>query len=126
MKSKDTIRKIVLIEIIIFLLIIVFIWAEEIFDLPHMFMNAEPTPVNYEESLLETIVFTVIFGFLVYHTTRILIKMRNLESYIRICAGCNKIYIDGKWVSLEEYFNVYAHKKTSHGLCDDCMKYYKK
>jgi hypothetical protein len=126
MKHKDTIRKIIAIEIIVFLLLIVFIWAEEIFDLPHLLLNAEPTPVNYEESLMETIVFTAIFGFLIYHSIRILIKIRSLESYIRICAGCNKIYIDGRWVSLEEYFNVYAHKKKSHGLCDDCRKYYKK
>jgi len=126
MKKKDTIRKIIAIEIIVFLLIIVFIWMEEIFDLPHLLLNAEPTPVNYEESLMETIVFTAIFGFLIYHSIRILIKIRSLESYIRICAGCNKIYIDGRWISLEEYFNAHVYKKTSHGLCDDCRKYYKK
>ncbi|MDH7553315.1 MAG: hypothetical protein GYA16_08485 [Spirochaetes bacterium] len=126
MKPKDTIRKIIVIEIVVFLLIIVFIWAEEIFDLPHLLLNAEPTPVNYEESLIETFIFTAIFGFLVYHTIRLLIRLRNLESYVRICAGCNKIYVEGRWVALEEYFNRYANKKTSHGLCDDCRKYYKK
>ena len=68
MKPKDTIRKIIVIEIVVFLIIIVFIWAEEIFDLPHLLLNAEPTPVNYEESLIETFIFTAIFGFLVYHT----------------------------------------------------------
>ncbi|GAB4219726.1 MAG TPA: hypothetical protein PL059_03390 [Spirochaetota bacterium] len=126
MKPKDTIRKIIVIEIVVFLIIIVFIWAEEIFDLPHLLLNAEPTPVNYEESLIETFIFTAIFGFLVYHTIRLLIRLRNLESYVRICAGCNKIYVEGRWVTLEEYFNRYANKKTSHGLCDDCRKYYKK
>lgn len=126
MKKSNSIRKIIIIEIIVFLLIIIFIWAEEVFDLPHLLMNAEPTPVNYEESLMETFIFTVIFGFLIYHTMRILLKLRTLESYVRICAGCHKIYIDGKWVSLEEYFNQHGNKKTSHGLCDDCRKYYKK
>ncbi len=126
MKQIDTIRKIIIIEIAVFLLIIMFIWAEEFFDLPHLLFNAEPTQVNYEESLLETFIFTAIFGFLVYHTIRLLIKIRNLESYVRICAGCNKIYVDGKWISLEEYFNSYIHKKTSHGLCDDCRKYYQR
>ncbi|MGQ9843285.1 MAG: hypothetical protein ACUVRK_06930 [Spirochaetota bacterium] len=126
MKKKDSIRKIIAIEMIVFLLIIIFIWVQEIYDLPHLLLNAEPTPVNYEESLIETIFFTVIFGFLIYHSIRILMKIRSLESYIRICAGCNKIYVDGRWIPLEEYFNVYAQKKTSHGLCDDCRKYYKR
>ncbi len=126
MEQKDTIRKIVVIEIIVFLLIIVFIWAEEIFDLPHMLLNAEPTPVNYEESFMETFIFTVIFGFLIYHTIKILMKIRNLESFVRICSGCHKVYVNGRWVLLEEYFNSYANKKTSHGLCDDCKNYYKK
>jgi hypothetical protein len=125
MKQKDMLRTIVIVEIIVFLFIILFIWTEEIFDFPHLLLHAEPTPVNYEESLMETFVFTAIFGFLVYHTIRLLLKIRYLESYVRICAGCHKIYIDGKWVSLEEYFNNYMDKKTSHGLCDDCRKYYK-
>lgn len=126
MKQKDTLGKIVIFEIIVFLCIILFIWAEEIFDLPCLLLNAEPTPINYQESLLETFIFTAIFGFLLYYTIKIFLKIKNLESYVRICAGCHKIYVDGKWVALEEYFNEYSNKKTSHGLCDDCRKYYKR
>ncbi len=126
MKKTGKLQKIVIVEIVIFILVIIFFWAEEIFDLPHLLLNSEPTPVNYQESLIETLLFTLLFGFLVYYTTKISLQMRKLESYIRICAVCHKIYIAGRWLPLDEYFNKYADKKTSHGLCDDCIKMYRK
>ncbi|MCX8124608.1 MAG: hypothetical protein N3F66_10670 [Spirochaetes bacterium] len=122
MKNRNVIRKIVIVEIIAFFIVISFLWSEELFDLPYLLLNAEPTPVNYQESFLETIIFTIVFGVLVYHTVKVLLKLKRLESYIRICASCHKIYVEGKWIPLEKYFDSYVNRKTSHGLCDDCRK----
>jgi PAS domain S-box-containing protein len=40
------------------------IWLDEVLDLPHFLLGAQPTPINWQESLLETIV-VVCFGIFV-------------------------------------------------------------
>jgi len=122
MKNKYTLKKVVIIEFIVFLLLIMFFWIEEIFDLPYIIFNEEPTPINYVESLMETVVITIVFGILLYQTIKINLSMEKLESYIYVCARCHKIFINGEWISLDKYFNEYANKKTSHGLCDVCKR----
>lgn len=47
-------KKILLVETIGFAAIILFLWLDEILDLPHKLMGAPATPVNTQESLLET------------------------------------------------------------------------
>lgn len=37
------------------IIVIAFVWGIEIFDLPHNLLGAESTPINWEESLIETI-----------------------------------------------------------------------
>jgi len=52
---------------------------------------------------------------------------RNLEGFVPICAGCNKIRDDEvgghPWVSPAEYAAKRLPKvQFSHGMCPDCMK----
>jgi PAS domain S-box-containing protein len=59
-------------------------------------------------------------------------RSKNLEGFIPICAGCNKIRDDEKeghpWVNPYEYFAPrYPDLKFSHGMCPECMqKWYPK
>ena len=46
-----------------FVLICIFLWLNEILDLPHLLLGASPTAINWRELLVETIV-TAIVGFL--------------------------------------------------------------
>ena len=89
MKRSDLLQKIVVIEIIIFILVIAFLWVEEIFDLPYLLLNAEPTPVNYKECMMETVVFILIFGLLIFYSANVTLQISKLESFIRICASCH-------------------------------------
>ena len=51
---------------VMFLVGIFFVWGNEVWDLPHLLLNAPGTPVNVPESVFETIFFTL-FGSIVYH-----------------------------------------------------------
>lgn len=53
-------KKILLVEAFGFAIIILFLWLDEILDLPHQFLGAPATPVNRPESYFET----AIVGFL--------------------------------------------------------------
>jgi PAS domain-containing protein len=44
------------------------VWFNEILDLPHILMNAPRTPINWQESLVETVLI-VILGLFVYSKT---------------------------------------------------------
>ena len=44
-----------------FVVVVLFVWASEVFDLPHLLMRAPNTPINWQESLLESVV-TILAG----------------------------------------------------------------
>ncbi len=48
-----------------FALVVIFIWGNEIADLPHLLLGAPQTPVNWQESIIETF-FALIFGGIAY------------------------------------------------------------
>lgn len=53
-------RRIIKYEILAFLSIILVLWIDEVFDLPHFLLGAEPTPINWREAIFETVVIAVI------------------------------------------------------------------
>ena len=60
-------KKILLVEAIGFALIILFLWLDEVFDLPNKLFGAQATPVNYPESWFETaivLLFAVVVMFI--------------------------------------------------------------
>jgi DNA-binding response OmpR family regulator len=50
-------------------------------------------------------------------------KIEYLESALPICAGCKKIYHEGKkhWMSLEKYVHQQANTRSSNPICSDCQ-----
>lgn len=48
-----------------FFMVLLFIWGNEILDFPHLFLGAPTTPINWRESIIET-VFAGIFGVVAY------------------------------------------------------------
>ena len=56
MYERRFLKKILWIELTALLLIIGFLWMDELFDLPHHLFGANPTPANLPESLFETVI----------------------------------------------------------------------
>jgi hypothetical protein len=48
--------------------IIALIWPDEIADIPHVILGAEPTPVNWQEALLETLLTAPVITAINYST----------------------------------------------------------
>jgi diguanylate cyclase (GGDEF)-like protein len=48
-----------------FFVVILFIWGNEVFDFPHTLLRAPKTPVNWQESIIET-VFAALFAAMSY------------------------------------------------------------
>lgn len=109
-------------EFVGFLLVLAVIWLDEIIDLPQMLLGAEPSPINWRESLIETI-FTVALGILVvYRSWKLLGELYHISGFLPVCSNCKRIRLNDKWVPLETYMYEVNDTTVSHGMCPLCMK----
>ncbi|MGB3225851.1 MAG: hypothetical protein WBB23_23890, partial [Desulforhopalus sp.] len=114
-------RKVLSYEIIAFSSVIVFIWFNEVFDLPYVLFGAETTPVNWRESLFETLIIALLGLVIIRNTKALFQRMKYLEDFLPICSSCKKIRDEqGKWQQIETYIHNRSGTRFSHGLCPNC------
>ncbi|MFH1077001.1 MAG: hypothetical protein V1753_09265 [Pseudomonadota bacterium] len=107
-------------ELIGFGIAILFIWADEVFDLPHYLLGAHATPINWQESLEESIVLLALGLIVIYNSLRSLKNIKYLEGFLPVCAFCKKIKVVGKWIPIEEYVTDHSAVTFSHSYCPEC------
>ena len=112
-------RRIALLELLGFLLIIGVIWADELLDLPHYLFRAPATPLRISEAAFESIAVGILGLLVIIVTLRMARRVVYLESFMVICAWCRRVREEGRWTRLEEYLSA-RRAQTSHGLCPDC------
>jgi hypothetical protein len=116
-------RKVIALETLGFLIIIATIWADQVFDIPYYFLGAMATPVNWRESLFESIIIVLIGSSIVYHTSQLFNRMRHLEGMLPVCASCKKIRIaNNEWQQIETYIRDKSEAEFSHSICPECAK----
>jgi len=98
------------------------LWANEIFDLPHVLFGAAPTPVNLVEAGLETALVVVVAVSCVFILRRGMRYVRYLEELTVICSGCHQVRVDRSWIPLEQWVGERMQIVLSHGLCEDCLR----
>ena len=102
-----------------------FLWANEVLDLPHHLLGAPATPINWRESVAETLVVLALAVGTMWWTYRALQRIRYLEGFQRVCIHCKRIDAEGEWVPIVDYVSNRSVAVFSHGLCPECMdKYY--
>ena len=108
-----------------FLLIIILLWLDELLDLPHHLLGAAATPVNYIESLFESILVLMLAIMTGLVTRHMLKKIHLLEGILPICSFCKKIRTEkDEWQQLESYIDQHSEARFSHSICPDCVKKY--
>lgn len=116
-------NRVITYEVIAFLFIISIIWFDEIFDIPYLFLGAPQTPINWRESLFESVIISILGVLIVYITLKLFQKMKYLEGILPICASCKKIRDDkGAWNQIEEYVRDRSEAEFSHGICPECAE----
>lgn len=123
MKKPWFSKRIIFYETIGWLLIILIIWLDEILDIPHHLFGARQTPINWIESIFETITISLGWIIIVYLTNKLLNKIRHLEGFLPICSSCKKIRDNnGCWNQMESYIRDHSEAEFSHGICPECAK----
>jgi len=120
--SKDFIsNKLIIFELVIFLLFIALIWLSEFIDIPYLLLGAEATPVNWREALLETLIILPFALLITHYTRKVFKRMKYLEGFLQVCSHCKKVRDEqGNWQQLETYIQNRSEAKFSHGLCPHC------
>lgn len=116
-------RRVITCEAIAFTGISLLIWLDELLDLPHWLMWAEATPVNWQESLIESLLVAIIGGVIIFYTCRLFRQMKVLEGILPVCASCKKIRDKkGSWHQIEAYIRDRSDADFSHGICPECAE----
>lgn len=102
--------------------IFLFLWLDEIYDLPHYLFKSMATPVNMVESIFESIMILMVGFICIRRTLGLLSKIQILEGLLPICSSCKKIR-DGEkgWQNIETYIERRSNASFTHGLCHECM-----
>lgn len=114
-------KRVILYESIAFAAIILLIWLDEIMDCPHVFFGAAPTPLNWRESLFESVCILILGAVIISFTRKMFQRMKTLEGILPVCASCKKIRDDqNNWHAIESYIHERSNAKFSHGICPEC------
>jgi hypothetical protein len=107
-------------EILLFAFIIPVMWLDEYIDL-RPFLPGMSISDRSQEYIIETSLILIIAVSVITATTIVLRKIRRIEHFLRVCAWCRKVWVDGKWASFEEYALREHSLRSSHGICDKCV-----
>lgn len=100
--------------------VIFFLWADEIWDLPHLLFHAPATPFNWTESLAETFVIIILAAFVIGITRHTLRRLKYLEGFLPVCSFCKRIRIQDEWIPIEQYISEHSHAVFTHSFCPEC------
>jgi hypothetical protein len=116
-------KRIVFYETLILAGIILFIWLDEVFDLPHLLFGAQASPLNWKESLFESACIGIFGAVLIGVTYKLFRRVKYLEGILPVCASCKKIRDEaGNWQHIESYIRERSAAEFSHGICPECAE----
>ncbi|MGE4560648.1 MAG: hypothetical protein AB7E77_10620 [Desulfobulbus sp.] len=125
-KNNLIAKKVAWYEIGAILFVIALSWFDEVLDIPHVLLGGAATPINWRESIFESVVIAIVGGLIIRHTYKLLTRVSYLESILPVCACCGKIRLDPEfWADIQRIVQERAKNEFTHGICPDCIeKYY--
>jgi hypothetical protein len=122
MEKKSRLTRIVLYQNLGFLAVIVLCYLDELLKLPSLIFSDHPLDFVYRRSTLEMLLFLAIWLLVNKSTGRLLKQVRQLESFLRVCAWCRRIDYKGQWMKLEDFMEQGFDTPTTHGICPECLR----
>jgi len=116
-------KRVIIYEIIAFAFIILFLWLNEVVDIPFKLLGAEATPINWRESLFESLCIVILGVVIIGYTIMMFRRMKYLEGLLAVCASCKKIRDEkGNWHQIESYIRDRSEVEFSHSICPECAE----
>jgi hypothetical protein len=104
---------------LVFLMLLLLVWANEILDLRAILFNASPRPPDLTRGCIASA--GVFLAAIIVVGNTYLQQRRIIRGLLTICCYCHKIRVDrDAWERVEEYIGKYNMVEFSHGICPDC------
>ncbi|WP_028581298.1 hypothetical protein [Desulfogranum japonicum] len=119
-------RKVLILEWAAIVLIISILWIDEILDIPYVLLGGTETPINWRESLFESIIILCLGLFFIRLSQQLLARLDHLARLVPVCASCNKVCDEKEfWEIIEKSVEEYTKREFVYGMCPECVeKYY--
>ncbi|HTQ52578.1 MAG TPA: hypothetical protein VMJ12_17860 [Candidatus Acidoferrales bacterium] len=122
MGKKSQLTRIVLYQNLGFLAVIMLCYLDDLLKLPSLIFSDHPFDFVYRRSTLEMLLFLAVWLLVSKSTRRLLLRLRQLEDFLRVCAWCRRIDFKGEWMPLEDFMEQSFDTPTTHGICPDCLR----
>jgi hypothetical protein len=123
MSNKKIKSLLIILETIGFLLATLVIWLDELVDLPHFLFGSPQVPARIAEASMESMLVLAVGVGVVSSTMWLFKRIAHLESYIVMCAWCQKIKVENeRWITVAEYLWEKDERQITHGLCKNCAE----
>ena len=121
MIATQATRRILWVEVLGFAAILLVLCLDELVDLPRLLLNAEPTPVNWAEMVVEALFVLVLAAFTTGSTKHLMMRVKHLEGGLPLCCFCRKIHTAKGWIPVEEYIESHSQAEFHSSLCMECL-----
>lgn len=117
--KKDSFALIAFWQLLVFVLLLCFLWASEVLDIPQLIFGAPGTPFNLSRVCLLSAAIITAGIVAVGHTYEQQRKIVN--KLVMTCLYCHRVQsADGTWEHVEKFFTDNFPVKTDEGECPDC------
>lgn len=125
MNKKRVARNLMFAQATGFGLLILCLWMDEVFDLPHLLFGAPATPINWIESIFETVLALMLGSCTTLFSWQLVQHIKYLEGFLPVCSICKRIRVESSWIPIEDFISHRSEAVFSHGVCPECeQKYY--
>ncbi len=122
MSKKILTKRIILYELTGFGVVILALWLDEVLDLPHYLFGTLATPINWAESIFETVLVLTLGALIILLSWQCLKRIKYLEGFLRVCSFCKRIRVEREWIPIEQYITTHSEAEISHTLCPECTE----
>jgi len=121
MQKHQAHSKLIAVQILGFVLLIISVWLDDIFDLPGL-LGTTIQSVVFIQTIIVSLLCLALGAWLVVHTHRVLQRLQVLEGLLPVCAFCKKIRVEGNWVPIEHYIQDHSAAEFTHTYCPKCVE----
>lgn len=100
-----------------FLLIIVFIFANQRYDLMAS-LGGERSEISFRGAYLAACLVGLTGVVSIWITLHYLGKSNSMRDMVVVCAWTQQIKVDGEWISFRDFLSKQLGYAVSHGMCD--------
>jgi hypothetical protein len=118
-KKRDSFALIAFWQLLVFVLLLCFLWASELLDLPHIVFGAISTPFNLPRACMLSAAIITAGIVAVGHTYE---QQRHIvNKLVMTCLYCHRVKSsDGNWEHVEQFFIQNFPVKSNEGSCPEC------